>query len=45
VAESLGYAPALFAASGLRFLGAALFVLLGVGVVAAAPTTRPVSRA
>jgi MFS family permease len=35
LAGSLGYAPALFAGSGLRFLGAVLFVLLGVGVPAA----------
>lgn len=40
MAEALGYAPALFTAAGLRFAGAALFVLLGVGAVAAA-TPRP----
>jgi hypothetical protein len=35
LAGALGYGPALFAGGGLRFVGAALFVLLGVGVVAA----------
>ena len=34
LAGSLGYGPALFGASGLRFAGAALFVLLGVGAAA-----------
>ena len=43
LAAAFGYEPALFVASGLRFLGAALFVLFGVGVVAAAPN-RPISR-
>jgi MFS family permease len=33
--NTFGYAPALFAGSGLRFAGAALFVLLGVGATAA----------
>ena len=34
--RQLGYAPALFVGSGLRFAGAALFVLLGVGAAAGA---------
>jgi len=42
LADALGYAPALFAAGGLRFVGAALFVVLGVGVAAAA---KPAGRA
>ena len=37
LAGTLGYGPALFAGGGLRFVGAALFVLLGVGVVASPP--------
>ncbi|HEY3229695.1 MAG TPA: MFS transporter [Roseiflexaceae bacterium] len=37
IADTLGYAPALFVASGLRFAGAALFVLLGVGAAVATP--------
>jgi MFS family permease len=37
LADTLGYGPALFASGGLRFVGATLFVLLGVGVVAASP--------
>jgi MFS family permease len=45
LADTLGYGPALFAAGGLRFAGAALFVVLGVGVVAAPPrpTEQPAS--
>jgi MFS family permease len=43
LADALGYSPALFASGGLRFVGAALFVVLGVGVVAA--PTRPAERA
>jgi hypothetical protein len=35
LADTLGYGPALFAGGGLRFAGAALFVLLGVGVAVA----------
>jgi hypothetical protein len=31
LAETLGYGPALYVAAGLRFAGALLFVLLGVG--------------
>jgi MFS family permease len=43
LAGTLGYGPALFAAGGLRFAGAVLFVLLGVGVVAgsARPAEQP----
>jgi len=37
LAQQLGYAPALFVGSGLRFVGAALFVMLGVGAAAAIP--------
>ncbi len=37
LAAALGYGPALFVGSGLRFAGAALFVLLGVGAAAATP--------
>jgi MFS family permease len=37
LADALGYGPALFVGSGLRFAGAALFVLLGVGAAAATP--------
>jgi Na+/melibiose symporter-like transporter len=48
MAEAFGYAPALFISSGLRFAGAILFVLLGVGgvVLASAPkTAEPLSMA
>jgi hypothetical protein len=45
VADVLGYGPALFASGGLRFLGAALFVLLGVGVVVAPPRAPELSAA
>ena len=44
LAARLGYTPALFATGGLRFAGAALFVLFGVGAAAVAPA-RPVERA
>lgn len=36
LAGALGYAPALFVGSGLRFAGAALFMMLGVGATAGA---------
>jgi hypothetical protein len=36
LADALGYAPALFVGSGLRFAGAALFILLGVGATLSA---------
>jgi Major Facilitator Superfamily len=42
LAGTLGYGPALFAGGGLRFAGAALFVLLGVGVAVRPP--RPAER-
>jgi Na+/melibiose symporter-like transporter len=42
LADALGYGPALFASGGLRFAGAVLFVLLGVGVVASSP--RPAEQ-
>jgi MFS family permease len=48
MAEAFGYAPALFISSGLRFAGAILFVLLGVGGVmfASAPkTAEPLAMA
>jgi len=35
IADSWGYAPALFLAGGLRFAGALLFTLLSVGVIGA----------
>ena len=40
IADSFGYAPALFVGSGLRFAGAALFVILGVGAAAGARGMR-----
>jgi MFS-type transporter involved in bile tolerance (Atg22 family) len=43
IAGTLGYAPALFVSAGLRFAGAALFVLLGVGV-ATGPGDKQTSR-
>lgn len=33
LADMIGYGPALFIGSGLRFVGAALFIVLGVGVL------------
>jgi MFS family permease len=44
IAEQIGYAPALFVSGGLRFAGAILFVLLGVGATVAAVSTRAAER-
>jgi MFS family permease len=45
LADTLGYGPALFASGGLRFLGAILFVLLGVGMAASPPRVAEQSAA
>ncbi|MFL5800681.1 MAG: MFS transporter [Roseiflexaceae bacterium] len=44
LAERLGYAPALFISSGLRFAGATLFVLLGIGAMAVASAPKTAER-
>lgn len=44
LAEALGYAPALFVSAGLRFAGALLFVLLGIGATVTAAPSRATER-
>lgn len=45
IADSVGYAPALFVAAGVRLAGFALFAMLGVGALAAPQSaTAPQSR-
>jgi MFS family permease len=44
MAEQIGYAPALFVSGGLRFAGALLFVLMGVGATVATVSSRAAER-